>query len=150
MIADLAQINPAYLLLGVVAAYFVFPYLKAWHLRDLPTPGLAGFTNLWLLIQARKGHRFESVDNLHKKHGKLVRIAPRHVSIADDAAINAVYGHGNGFLKAYVPASHPSGPVLTSVATSTMPSSPSVAVSSTRATVRSTPASGRPSRTPSV
>ncbi|KAL5360552.1 cytochrome P450 [Aspergillus floccosus] len=100
MIADLAAVNPAYLLLAAVAAYFILPYLKRWHLRSIPTPSVAGFTNLWLLIQARKGNRFEVVDNLHKKHGKLVRLAPRHVSIADDAAINAIYGHGNGFLKA--------------------------------------------------
>jgi benzoate 4-monooxygenase len=100
MIADLAAINPAYLLLAAVAAYYIVPYLKRWHLRSIPTPSVAGFTNLWLLIQARRGNRFEVVDNLHKKHGKLVRLAPRHVSIADDAAINAIYGHGNGFLKA--------------------------------------------------
>ncbi|OAF63087.1 hypothetical protein VC83_00592 [Pseudogymnoascus destructans] len=32
-------------------------------------------------------------------YGKLVRIAPNHVSIADDSAIQPVYGHGNGFLE---------------------------------------------------
>jgi benzoate 4-monooxygenase len=29
-----------------------------------------------------------------------VRIQPNHVSVADDKAIPAIYGHGNGFLKA--------------------------------------------------
>ncbi|KAK5084291.1 hypothetical protein LTR05_005367 [Lithohypha guttulata] len=41
-----------------------------------------------------------AVDECHKKYGKVVRIQPNHVSIADDSAINIIYGHGNGFLKA--------------------------------------------------
>ncbi|KAL3433276.1 cytochrome P450-domain-containing protein [Aspergillus tetrazonus] len=86
-------------LLGLLAAYYVVPYLQTWRLSDIPAPGLAAWTNFWLLLQTRLGHRFISVDNAHKKYGKLVRIAPRHISIADDAAIQAVYGHGNGFLK---------------------------------------------------
>ncbi|KAL4920757.1 cytochrome P450-domain-containing protein [Aspergillus aurantiobrunneus] len=90
----------AYVLVGLLAAYYVIPYLQTWRLSDIPAPGLAAWSNFWLLLQARKGHRFLTVDGAHKKHGKLVRIAPRHISIADDAAIQAVYGHGNGFLKA--------------------------------------------------
>lgn len=31
--------------------------------------------------------------------GKFVRIAPNHVSIADPAVLNNVYGHGQGTLK---------------------------------------------------
>lgn len=54
------------------------------------------------MLQARRGRRYKSVDEQHKKHGKVVRIQPNHVSIADETAINAVYGHGNGFLKSYV------------------------------------------------
>lgn len=91
-----------FILLGLVVAYFLVPYLQRSRLRDIPSPGLAAFTNLWLLLQARQGKRYLSVDKAHKKYGKLVRIAPRHVSIADDNAIIDVYGHGNGFLKAYV------------------------------------------------
>ncbi|RAL13529.1 cytochrome P450 [Aspergillus homomorphus CBS 101889] len=101
MIADLLapQATP-YLLLGLVAVYYLLPYLQTWRLRDIPSPGFAAFSNFWLLLQARRGHRFLVVDEAHKRYGKLVRIAPRHVSIADDDAIQAVYGHGNGFLKA--------------------------------------------------
>ena len=162
-------------LVGLLAFYYILPYLQTWRLRDIPTPSFAAFTNLWLLLQARQGRRFEAVHEAHQKHGKLVRIAPRHVSIADDAAINAIYGHGNGFLKAYVdlvylsiypPSLHVPLPFshrfiyairirienvkLTSTVTSMMPSSPSVAVCSTPVIVRSTRASARRSRTPSV
>ncbi|KAJ5900110.1 Benzoate 4-monooxygenase [Penicillium taxi] len=92
--------NAPMLLAGLFAAYFLMPYLSRWRLHDIPAPGLAAWTNFWLLLQARLGRRYLSVDNAHKKYGKLVRIAPRHVSIADDAAIPIVYAHGNGFLKA--------------------------------------------------
>lgn len=39
------------------------------------------------------------VDKAHQKYGKLVRIQPDHVSVADSDAIQTIYGHGNGFLK---------------------------------------------------
>ncbi len=54
------------------------------------------------MYQCRRGRRYLAVDDLHKKYGKVVRIQPNHVSIADDSAINTIYGHGNGFLKRYV------------------------------------------------
>lgn len=102
MITDLVTpVNGAYALLAFLALYYVVPYLQRWHLADIPSPGLAGFTNLWLLLQARNGSRFVAVNETHKKKGKVARIAPNHTSIADDAAIPAIYGHGNGFLKAY-------------------------------------------------
>lgn len=79
--------------------YFVLPYLSKSHLRDIPAPFPAAFTNLWLFFQARRGRRFIAVNDAHKKYGKLVRVQPKHVSVADDAAIQSIYGHGNGFLK---------------------------------------------------
>lgn len=92
--------NAPFIALGLLIAYYLVPYVQSWHKRSIPSPGLAAFTNLWLLLQARQGKRYLSVDEAHKKYGKVVRIAPNHVSIADDAAIQAIYGHGNGFLKA--------------------------------------------------
>jgi hypothetical protein len=94
--------NIPFIVLGLLAAYYLAPYLQRWRLHDIPGPGLAAFTNLWLLLQARQGKRYLAVDEMHKKYGTLVRIAPKHVSVADDAAIQTIYGHGNGFLKSYV------------------------------------------------
>jgi benzoate 4-monooxygenase len=80
--------------------FYLVPYFTSnTTLRDIPGPVAAKFTNLWLLLQARQGKRYHSVDEAHKKYGKLVRIQPNHVSIADESAIPIVYGHGNGFLK---------------------------------------------------
>ncbi|KAJ5819859.1 cytochrome P450 benzoate 4-monooxygenase [Penicillium riverlandense] len=93
------QENISFVVLGLLAAYYLVPYLQRWRLHDIPSPSLAAFTNLWLLLQARQGKRYLAVDEMHKKYGTLVRIAPKHVSVADDAAIQTIYGHGNGFLK---------------------------------------------------
>ena len=83
-----------------LALFFLVPYFTSnTALKDIPGPFAAKFSNLWLLLQARQGKRYLSVDQAHKKYGKLVRIQPNHVSIADDGAINTIYGHGNGFLK---------------------------------------------------
>lgn len=80
--------------------YYITPYFTTYSsLRDIPAPFPAAFTNLWLLKQARQGKRYLSVHAAHAKFGKLVRIQPGHISIADDKAIQVVYGHGNGFLK---------------------------------------------------
>jgi benzoate 4-monooxygenase len=79
--------------------YYVLPYLRNWRIQSIPGPPLAAFSNIWLLTQSRKGQRFLSVDNAHKKYGKFVRIQPDHVSVADPDAIPIIYGHGNGFLK---------------------------------------------------
>ena len=80
--------------------FFLVPYFTSnTALKDIPGPFAAKLSNLWLLLQARQGKRYLSVDQAHEKYGKLVRIQPNHVSIADDGAINTIYGHGNGFLK---------------------------------------------------
>ncbi|KAI6251387.1 hypothetical protein HI914_00178 [Erysiphe necator] len=80
--------------------YYVVPYFASnSSIRDIPGPFLARFSHLWLLLQARLGRRYQTIDAVHKKYGKLVRIQPNHVSIADDSAIIPVYGHSNGLLK---------------------------------------------------
>ncbi|KAI1340080.1 cytochrome P450 [Xylariaceae sp. FL0016] len=84
-----------------VAAYYLFPYfVTLGHLRGIPAPFPAQLTNFWLLYVCRRGHRYKVVDEAHRALGPVVRIQPNHVSVADDAAIPVIYGHGNGFLKA--------------------------------------------------
>lgn len=89
------------LLLAVLSVvfYYLLPWFQNKSIRNIPGPTVAAFSNLWLLYQCRKGKRFIAVDEAHKTYGTLVRIQPNHVSVADDQAINSIYGHGNGFLK---------------------------------------------------
>ncbi|KAI1439068.1 cytochrome P450 [Xylaria sp. CBS 124048] len=90
---------PALALVGIIA-YYAYPYFVTHkHLRDIPAPFPAQFTNWWLLYVCRQGKRYQIVDDVHKKLGPVVRIQPNHVSVADDEAIQVIYGHGNGLLK---------------------------------------------------
>lgn len=88
-----------WVLLALPILYYLLPYLRNKAIRDIPAPFPAQFSNLWLLWQCRQGRRYLAVHDIHKKMGKLVRIQPHHVSIADASAIPLIYGHGNGFLK---------------------------------------------------
>jgi benzoate 4-monooxygenase len=94
-------LHPSFLIL-LPFLYYLLPYLRNWSIRHIPAPFPAQFTNLWLLYQARRGRRYLAVDEAHKRFGTFVRIQPGHVSVADEAAIGVIYGHGNGFLKRYV------------------------------------------------
>jgi len=88
-----------WLLLAAPFLYFLLPYIRNWSIQDIPGPFLARFTNLWYFYEARRCRRYLTVHALHQKYGKLVRIQPDQVSIADPDAIPIVYGHGTGFLK---------------------------------------------------
>ncbi|CAI6100942.1 unnamed protein product [Clonostachys chloroleuca] len=80
--------------------YIIIPYFWTYrHLRGIPAPFPAQFTSLWLMSISRENKRSEYIDALHRRLGPVVRIQPNHVSIADDKAINLVYGHGNRSLK---------------------------------------------------
>jgi benzoate 4-monooxygenase len=100
VINDLPSWAPAAALAGCVLWYYLYAYFVTYGtLRDIPAPFPAQFTNWWLFLVVRRGDRYATVDREHKKLGKMIRIAPNHVSIFDDAAIKQIYGHGNGFLK---------------------------------------------------
>lgn len=87
-------------LLAGLALYYLFPYFVTYrHLRNVPAPFPAQFTNLWLLYSARRGRRYLDVHDAHTKLGPVVRIQPNHVSVADVGAIQVILGHGNGMLK---------------------------------------------------
>jgi benzoate 4-monooxygenase len=86
--------------LAWLVSFYLFPYFVTYrHLRKIPSPFPAQFSNLWLLYAARRGKRYQIVDDIHKKLGPVVRIQPNHVSVADDDAIQVILGHGNGMLK---------------------------------------------------
>jgi benzoate 4-monooxygenase len=91
-----------YILVVLPVLYYILPYIRQKALIGIPGPLVAKFSNLWLMWQCRHGRRYLAVDEAHKKYGKVVRLQPHHVSIADPDAIQLIYGHGNGFLKSYV------------------------------------------------
>lgn len=86
--------------LASLILYYIVPYFWNYrHLRSIPGPLAARFSNWWLVYACREGARWKYVNDAHKRFGSVVRIQPNHVSIADEEVINAIYGHGNGMLK---------------------------------------------------
>lgn len=65
------------------ALTLLVPFFANWHSLLIPGPLFAKFSDFWLMLQTKRGNKFEVVNELHKKHGKFVRLAPNHVSIAD-------------------------------------------------------------------
>jgi len=99
MLLDPRLLLSPYTVLLFPLIYYLLPYLRNSSIRSVPGPTFAAFSNLWLLYQCRRGRRFVAVDKAHKKYGKLVRIQPDHVSVADEAAIPVIYSHTGGWLK---------------------------------------------------
>lgn len=114
MLLDPRLLLSPYTLLVFPLIYYLLPFLRNSSIRSVPGPAFAAFSNLWLLYQCRRGRRFVAVDNAHKKYGKLVRIQPDHVSVADESAIPVIYSHTGGWLKRYAQC-----PALTSSTIST-------------------------------
>jgi len=86
--------------LAILTSTYLYAYfITNSHLRSIPAPFPAQFSNLWLLYICRRGEPCRHVGESSKKLGPVVRIQPNHTSIADVDAIATIYGHGNGFLK---------------------------------------------------
>lgn len=68
-------------------------------LQDIPGPTLAAYTKFWRVYDVSKGQAHWTTIALHKKYGKLVRIAPNVVSISDPAAIPVIYSTKGDFTK---------------------------------------------------
>ncbi|KIK71442.1 hypothetical protein GYMLUDRAFT_149556 [Collybiopsis luxurians FD-317 M1] len=89
-------------LLSFLFIHILLPYILDPHsLRKLSIPGprVAALSDLWLGYHSANGHRSEAVHALHERYGRIVRIAPNHVSIASPDALQTIYAHGNGALK---------------------------------------------------
>jgi len=103
MIEDLVQNNPLAVLLilpsSVILAHLLPWFIDSRHIRDIPGPWLAKFSDAWLGYWAAQGKRSEHVHEIQKKYGTVVRLAPNHISIADSDALQIIYGHGTGTLK---------------------------------------------------
>ncbi|CRG86957.1 hypothetical protein PISL3812_03970 [Talaromyces islandicus] len=86
-------------LLLLVCSYLFSYFVTYKHLSGIPSRFPAQFTNLWAFWITYTGNSVRGVHKLHLDKGKIVRIKPNHVSIADDSAIQMIYGHGNRLLK---------------------------------------------------
>jgi len=82
----------AYLVPIVRTAYFT-------PLRKVPGPWFAAFSHLRLKAANITGNRVYYVDDLHRKYGPVVRIAPTEVVVNDVSAFREIHRIGGGFNK---------------------------------------------------
>lgn len=68
-------------------------------ISKLPGTWHSRYTNLILRFHILSGCRIFYVDQLHRRYGDVVRIAPNEVSIADIAGVSQIHKIGSGFLK---------------------------------------------------
>ncbi|KAF1912067.1 cytochrome P450, partial [Ampelomyces quisqualis] len=68
-------------------------------LSRIPGPLSARFSRIWMVQHSIAGDMHTTMIALPKKHGKLVRTAPKEVSISDPTAIKIIYGAGTKFRK---------------------------------------------------
>lgn len=68
-------------------------------LASVPGPLLAKVTSFWHIYHTYQGNDSSLVQKLHRKHGKVVRIGPNTVAIADRLAVGPIYVERGGFMK---------------------------------------------------
>ncbi|KAI1798728.1 cytochrome P450 [Daldinia bambusicola] len=91
-----AMIALAAIIAGVYAVYqcFFSP------LARIPGPFIAKIIPTYFTYIAKRGHLHRDLANLHRKYGKVVRVAPNVLSVADPMAFREIYKAGNRFWKA--------------------------------------------------
>ncbi|KAM3417726.1 hypothetical protein BST61_g5959 [Cercospora zeina] len=77
----------------VLYARFLHP------LAGIPGPFLPSLTRVWYVWKVREGSFDEVNRELHRKYGRLVRIAPNEVSVNDPEAVQLIYGIKSKFTK---------------------------------------------------
>jgi hypothetical protein len=68
-------------------------------LQHIPGPPIAAFTKFWRFFDVHRGHSHLTAIALHRKYGKLVRIAPNIISVADPEEIATIYSTKGDFTK---------------------------------------------------
>jgi cytochrome P450 len=84
----------------IVSVFSLVIYRLYFHpLSRFPGPFLARITGFWRTYQYAQGNWHEDILKIHKKYGRVVRIAPNELAIVDESAMKALYGHGTKALK---------------------------------------------------
>lgn len=83
----------------VLAILLSFLRSKYNGLSKIPGPTLASYTKLWRFHDVYKGQAHLTAIRLHRKHGPLVRIAPKIISVADPKEISKIYNIKGDYTK---------------------------------------------------
>lgn len=90
----------AFVLLPTFILMMVLLYRALFHpLARIPGPPLAAITGNWRNYRYLRGTWHNDILKLHKRYGRVVRIAPNEVSVVDGPAMKKLYGHGTSAKK---------------------------------------------------
>lgn len=84
----------------LISAFLLWTRRIYFHpLAKIPGPLEAKLTSAWQIYHSVRGDESTIIQALHQKYGKVVRVGPNTVDIADGAALGAIYAEKGGFLK---------------------------------------------------
>ena len=83
----------------IIYSYLLYPFYLS-PLAKVPGPKLAAMTSWWIRWVDFGGHRATTIDALHRKYGKIVRVGPNELSFTGAEAMQKIYGAGSPFSKA--------------------------------------------------
>ncbi|KAI1503903.1 cytochrome P450 [Biscogniauxia marginata] len=86
-------------ILFLATTFHVFYQCFLSPLAKVPGPFLAKFSNLYRAYITWRGQLHRDIVSLHEKYGKVVRIGPNNLSVADPMAFREIYKAGNKFTK---------------------------------------------------
>jgi len=82
-------------LISLVGVLF---YRRFFHpLARIPGPAIASITGIWRTRRLMLGGWHDDIIDLHKRYGRVVRIAPDEISLVDAAAAKVLYGAGGAY-----------------------------------------------------
>lgn len=89
--------------LMATAAFLGFLMYRAlFHpLAKMPGPFLAKFSGIWRNYHYWAGSWHEDILQLHRKYGRVVRVAPNELSVVDEYAMKQLLGHGTSARKTH-------------------------------------------------
>ncbi|KAI0007011.1 cytochrome P450 [Xylariaceae sp. FL0662B] len=92
-----------YMVIGLIAlvigVYVVYQCVFS-PLARIPGPFIARLSTLYYPYISKQGRLHRDLVELHKKYGKVVRVAPNMLSVGDPMAFREIYKAGNRFYKA--------------------------------------------------
>lgn len=87
--------------LAALVALILYFVIIRFHgkLQHIPGPFLNSVSVLPRLLSVYRGHSHDDDLALHQKYGKIVRIAPKAVSVSDPTHLAQIYGISSNFFK---------------------------------------------------
>lgn len=86
------------MLVSAAVTYLTSNFLNR-GLWRIPGPRLRGISSIPRILSVYSNKSHDEDIRLHRKYGKIVRLAPNLLSVADPAEINQIYGIGTRFYK---------------------------------------------------